>query len=59
MADDITAYPVQPAIGSFQLWNVIDMVQGDRYIHTRRRQFNPILTLDIKLDKIIRGCQLN
>lgn len=55
VANDITAYPVQPAIGSFQLWNVVDMVQGDRYIHTRRRQFNPILTLDIKLDKIIKG----
>ncbi|MCH5599353.1 carboxypeptidase-like regulatory domain-containing protein [Niabella ginsengisoli] len=40
VANNITDYPVQPAIGSFQLWNVVDMVQGDRYINTRRRQFN-------------------
>ncbi|ANH82702.1 SusC/RagA family TonB-linked outer membrane protein [Niabella ginsenosidivorans] len=55
VADQITDYPVQPAIGSWQLWNVVDMVQGDRYINTRRRQFNPILTLDIKLDQFIKG----
>jgi TonB-linked SusC/RagA family outer membrane protein len=55
VANDITPYPVQPAIGTFQLWNVIDMVQGDRYINTRRRQFNPTLTLDFKLDALTKG----
>lgn len=55
VADGITPYPIQPAIGSFQLWNVIDMVQGNRYINTRRRQFNPTLTLDIKLDQLVKG----
>ncbi|RYF38028.1 MAG: SusC/RagA family TonB-linked outer membrane protein, partial [Chitinophagaceae bacterium] len=55
VADEITKYPVQPAIGTFQLWNVIDMVQGNRYINTTRRQLNPILTLDVKLDDLIPG----
>lgn len=51
----ITPYPVLPAIGSWLGWNVIDMVDGQRYIHTRRRQFNPTLTFDVKLDKYIKG----
>lgn len=55
VANTITKYPVQPAVGSWQLWNVVDMVQGDRYINTRRRQFNPIATLNIKLDQFIPG----
>lgn len=55
VANGITNYPIQPAIGSFQLWNVIDMVEGDRYILTRRRQFNPTLTLDISLDDLVKG----
>jgi len=55
VANQITKYPVQPAIGTFQLWNVIDMVQGNRYIDTRRRQLNPILTLDVKLDDFVKG----
>ncbi|MET0244029.1 MAG: TonB-dependent receptor [Flavitalea sp.] len=55
VANEVTRYPVQPAIGTFQLWNVIDMVQGDRYIKTTRRQINPILTLDVKLDQFVKG----
>lgn len=52
---EVTPYPVLPAIGSWLGWNVIDMVDGNRYIHTRRRQFNPTLSFDIKLDRFVPG----
>lgn len=54
-ADYPTAYPVQTPMGSWQAWSVIDQVIGDRYIKTRTRNMNSILTLDIKLDKLIPG----
>lgn len=54
-ANEITPFPVQTPMGSWQAWNVIDQVLGDRYIHTRRRQLNSILTMDIKLDQLIKG----
>lgn len=54
-ANHVTDYPVQTPMGSWQAWNVIDQVMGDRYIHTNRRQVNSILTMDIKLDQFIEG----
>ena len=54
-ANHVTDYPVQTPMGSWQAWNVIDQVMGDRYIHTTRRQLNSILTMDIKLDQFIKG----
>ncbi|WP_207508711.1 SusC/RagA family TonB-linked outer membrane protein [Telluribacter humicola] len=51
----VTDYPVQTPMGSWQAWSVIDQVVGDRYIKTRRRNINSILSLDIKLDKFIPG----
>ncbi len=54
-ANHMTAYPVQTPMGSWQAWSVIDQVVGDRYIKTRRRNMNSILSVDIKLDKLIPG----
>lgn len=50
-----TAYPVQTPMGSWQAWNVIDQVIGNRYIDRKVRQVNPILTLNYKLDKLVKG----
>ena len=50
-----TAYPVQTPMGSWQAWNVIDQVIGDRYIDRKVRQVNPIMTLNLKLDKLLEG----
>lgn len=54
-ANHVTEYPVQTPMGSWQAWSVIDQVVGDRYIKTRQRQFNPILSVNFKLDKFIPG----
>lgn len=54
-ANHVTPYPVQTPMGSWQAWNVIDQVIGDRYIKTRRRQLNTIATLDIRLSKLVPG----
>ncbi len=55
-AGEITPYPILPNYGSFLGWSVADVVLGgDRYIRARNRQFNPTLTLDVKLDKLIKG----
>ncbi|MCX2452564.1 TonB-dependent receptor [Pedobacter sp. PLR] len=54
-ANQVTDFPVQTPMGSWQAWNVIDQVMGDRYIHTTRRQVNSILTMDIKLDQFVKG----
>lgn len=54
-ANHVTEYPIQTPMGSWQAWNVIDQVIGDRYIRTRRRQLNSILTLNVKLDRFIPG----
>ncbi|QQT24278.1 MULTISPECIES: SusC/RagA family TonB-linked outer membrane protein [Sphingobacterium] len=50
-----TEYPVQTPMGSWQAWNVIDQVVGNRYIDRKVRQVNPIMTLNYKLDKLIEG----
>ncbi|MCX2476990.1 TonB-dependent receptor [Pedobacter sp. MC2016-05] len=54
-ADGVTNFPVQTPLGSFQAWSVIDQVNGDRYIDTKNRQFNPILSLNANLDAITKG----
>lgn len=54
-ANHVTPYPVQTPLGSFQAWNVIDQVNGDRYVSTRNRQFNPVITFNAKLDAITKG----
>lgn len=54
-ADYVTGYPVQTPMGSWQAWSVIDQVVGDRYIRTRKRELNSILSLNIKLDKFVPG----
>jgi len=50
-----TEYPVQTPMGSWQAWNVIDQVIGNRYIDRKVRQVNPIMTLNYKLDKLVEG----
>lgn len=54
-ANEVTDYPVQTPMGSWQAWNVIDQVIGDRYIKTRKREINGILSFDIDLNKYIPG----
>lgn len=54
-ANYVTPFPIQTPMGSWQAWSVIDQVIGDRYIRTRQRQFNPILSVNIKLDQFIPG----
>ena len=50
-----TDYPIYPAIGSWQSWNVVDQVIGDRYIKTRRREMNAILQFNVDLSFITEG----
>lgn len=50
-----TDYPIYPAIGSFQSWNVADQVVGDRYIKTRRRNMNGILSFNFDLGFLAKG----
>jgi TonB-linked outer membrane protein, SusC/RagA family/TonB-dependent outer membrane receptor, SusC/RagA subfamily, signature region len=54
-ANEVTEYPVQTPMGSWQAWSVIDQVIGNRYIKTRKREFNAILSFDIDLDFIAKG----
>ena len=54
-ANNVTDYPVQTPMGSWQAWNVVDQVVGDRYIKTRKREVNAILSFDIDLGKFIPG----
>jgi TonB-linked outer membrane protein, SusC/RagA family len=54
-ANHVTDYPVQTPMGSWLAWSVIDQVIGDRYIKTRERQFNPILSVNFNLDKLTPG----
>lgn len=54
-ADHVTPYPIYPDYGSWLGWNPVDQVVGDRYRKTRRRDFNTILSFDIKLDFITKG----
>ncbi|MDH6533697.1 SusC/RagA family TonB-linked outer membrane protein [Parabacteroides sp. 52] len=50
-----TDYPIYPAIGSWQSWNVVDQVIGDRYIKTRKRNMSAILTFDVDLGFLLPG----
>ena len=54
-ANEVTDFPVQTPMGSWQAWNVIDQVIGDRYIKTRKREVNAILSFDIDLGDYIPG----
>ena len=54
-ANEITDYPIYPDYGSWQGWNPVDQVVGNRYIKTRRRNVNGILSFDINLDFITKG----
>lgn len=55
-ANEITDYPVQTPMGSWQAWNVIDqVVSDDRYIKTRKREMNAILTFDVDLGFLLEG----
>ncbi|GGZ30561.1 SusC/RagA family TonB-linked outer membrane protein [Echinicola pacifica] len=54
-ADYVTDYPVQTPMGSWLAWSVIDQIIGERYIKTRKRQMNTILSLDIDLGDLVPG----
>ena len=54
-ANEVTPYPVYPDFGSWQGWNVVDQVIGDRYIKTKRRDIQTIGTLDIDLGFLLPG----
>lgn len=54
-ADEQTEYPIYPAIGSWQGWNVIDQVVGDRYLKNRNRNLNSILSFNFDLGFIAKG----
>jgi len=54
-SDRPTEFPVQTPMGSWQAWNVIDQVIGNRYIDRKVRQANPIMTLNYKLDSLLEG----
>ena len=54
-ANGVSDYPVQTPMGSWQAWSVIDQVVGDRYIKTRKRELNAILSFDIDLGDFIPG----
>ncbi len=54
-ANEVTPYPVQTPMGSWQAWSVIDQVIGNRYIRTRKRETNAILSLDINLGQWVPG----
>lgn len=50
-----TDYPIYQDYGSWQGWNPVDQVIGNRYIKTRKRNYNAILSFDINLDFITKG----
>lgn len=54
-SDVRTDYPIYPAIGSWQSWNVVDQVIGDRYIKTRRRNMNGIVSFNFDLGFLLKG----
>lgn len=54
-ADYVTDYPVQTPMGSWLAWSVIDQVVGDRYINTKKRQVNSILSIDVDLGQYVEG----
>ncbi len=51
----ITDYPIYQDYGSWQGWNPVDQVVGNRYLKTRRRNMNGIVSFDINLDFITKG----
>lgn len=54
-ANEPTEYPIYPAIGSWQGWNVIDQIVGDRYLKNRNRNLNGILSFNFDLGFITKG----
>jgi len=54
-SDHVTDFPLQTPMGSWQAWSVIDQIVGDRYVQTRKRQVNSILSLNIDLGDVIEG----
>ena len=54
-ASEKTDYRVYPDVSNFKGWNVADVILGDRYIKTRRRNVNGILSLNIDLSKLLPG----
>ena len=51
----ITDYPIYQDYGSWQGWNPVDQVVGNRYLKTRRRNMNGIVSFDFNLDFITKG----
>lgn len=51
----MTDYPIYQDYGSWQGWNPVDQVIGNRYVKTRRRNYNAIVNFDINLDMITKG----
>lgn len=54
-ASEMTDYPIYPAVGEWTSWNVVDAVIGDRYVKTRKRNMNAILSLEFDLGFITKG----
>lgn len=54
-ADKPTEYPIYPAIGSWPGWNVVDQIIGDRYLKTRNRNLNGIVSFNFDLGFITKG----
>lgn len=54
-ANHVTDYPIYPDYGSWQGWNPVDQVIGNRYIKTRRRTMNGQLSFKVKLDFLLPG----
>lgn len=54
-ANERTDYPIYPDFGSWQGWNVVDQVIGDRYIKTRRRNMNGIVSFNVDLGFLVKG----
>lgn len=54
-ANEMTEYPIYQDYGSWQGWNPVDQVIGNRYLKTRRRNMNGIVSFDFNLDFITKG----
>lgn len=54
-ANEITEYPIYQDYGTWQGWNPVDQVVGNRYIKTRRRNMTGIVSFDVNLDFITKG----
>lgn len=51
----VTDYPIYPDYGSWQGWNPVDQVIGNRYLKTRRRSMTGILSFNFDLGFILKG----